>query len=1092
MNDSDSRIQTPMMAPHHRFGLWVLLSLAAIGGMVGLAGLLLTGHLVSLPAWATDRVEARLSLALTPVRVDLGRVGIVISPDGVPHIEARDVVVFDAAGRDVVRLPEIEAVVSPRALLEGRPAISHVAVTGADLTLRRAPDGRLDLALGAAVRPTRTATGVAETLDGIDRAFSKPFLAAVKSVSVQALRLTYEDAFSGRVWRVEDGLMTLDQTETEVALQAFFSLHGAAARPSEFAFNFVSVRGGPEARFAASFSDVPAADLATQSPALAPLALIDAPISGAVRTEVNAAGELGPLSAALESGAGVLKPRGGARPIRFNAAKSYFSYDPGARRLSFDQVSLDSPVLRFRAEGHAYLRDLVGGWPETLVSQLAFQELTVDPDGVFERPAAFTGGALDLKLQLDPLVATIGQVVLTDATRSYRGRGRVRALAEGWEVSVDAMLEEITEDRLLALWPLDVAPKPRNWFAEHVSAGEIRDARAAIRLSPGAPPRISLTHAFRDVEVNVLETMPPVEAARGYTTLDGSRYTVSIEGGTVTAPDGGSIDLTGTVLQVPDVDLPDAPAEIALKATGGIGSLLSLIDLPPLRIPAKASFGPDIAQGRAEIEALLKLPLKRDLALDEIDYAVSGRLRDVASDMLVPGRRLTSAAVSLTVTPGTIAVAGPARLDGVPLTAEWTMALGETSDGASRVEGRAELSALTNTAFGLGLPEDSLTGAAEASFTLDMGQGVPPRLRLRSDLAGLGMRLSGLGWSKPQGATGALEVDATLSTPPQVDRLALSAPGLSATGAVSLRPGGELEALRLDRLRLGDWLDAAVTLRGQGPGQPLAVSIGGGTVDLERKPQTGAGGGGVGIGRIDVALDRLRVNDAIALTGLRGQLDAARGLAGDLTGRVAGGGPVSVTLSPAAAGPAVRVRSNDAGAVLRGAGLYKEAKGGRLDLLLTPEEGAGRYDGQLRIIDLRVGGTPWLVEMLHAISLVGMIELMDGDGLAFTDIQSRFGLRPGVVEIRQGSAVGPSLGVSVSGVYLTGNKRIELRGVVSPIYMLNSIGSAISRRGEGLFGFNYTVSGTADVPKVGVNPLSILMPGNLREIFRGPAPKVVE
>lgn len=84
--------------------------------------------------------------------------------------------------------------------------------------------------------------------------------------------------------------------------------------------------------------------------------------------------------------------------------------------------------------------------------------------------------------------------------------------------------------------------------------------------------------------------------------------------------------------------------------------------------------------------------------------------------------------------------------------------------------------------------------------------------------------------------------------------------------------------------------------------------------------------------------------------------------------------------------------------------------------------------------------------------------------------------------------MGASLGVSIAGLYGTKTKRLALQGVVSPIYLVNGIGALLTRRGEGVFGFNYAVAGTADAPQVQVNPLSILTPGMFREIFRAPAP----
>ena len=67
-----------------------------------------------------------------------------------------------------------------------------------------------------------------------------------------------------------------------------------------------------------------------------------------------------------------------------------------------------------------------------------------------------------------------------------------------------------------------------------------------------------------------------------------------------------------------------------------------------------------------------------------------------------------------------------------------------------------------------------------------------------------------------------------------------------------------------------------------------------------------------------------------------------------------------------------------------------------------------------------------------------------------------------------------------------------MQGVISPVYLLNGIGALFSKRGEGLFGFNYSLRGKASDPDVGVNPLSILTPGIFREIFRQPPPELAD
>jgi len=97
-------------------------------------------------------------------------------------------------------------------------------------------------------------------------------------------------------------------------------------------------------------------------------------------------------------------------------------------------------------------------------------------------------------------------------------------------------------------------------------------------------------------------------------------------------------------------------------------------------------------------------------------------------------------------------------------------------------------------------------------------------------------------------------------------------------------------------------------------------------------------------------------------------------------------------------------------------------------------------------------------------------------------------LTPSAVDLRKGSAIGLSMGVSLAGLYDTASQRFDMQGVVSPLYLLNGIGSILTPKGEGLFGFAYKLRGTAADPQVNVNPLSILTPGMFRELFRAPAP----
>ncbi|MGR3490408.1 MAG: DUF3971 domain-containing protein, partial [Shimia sp.] len=195
---------------------------------------------------------------------------------------------------------------------------------------------------------------------------------------------------------------------------------------------------------------------------------------------------------------------------------------------------------------------------------------------------------------------------------------------------------------------------------------------------------------------------------------------------------------------------------------------------------------------------------------------------------------------------------------------------------------------------------------------------------------------------------------------------------------------------------------------------------------------------------------------------------------------------------PGAGGPRIRVLADDGGGVIRDAGLFANITGGQLSLILTPNGRPGGFDGQAELDNIRVRDAPAMAQLFSAVSVVGLLEQLDGQGLQFTEVDASFRLTPGLLEVLEASAVGPSMGISLDGRMATGSGQMQFRGVLSPLYLLNGIGSIFTRRGEGLIGFTYTLAGTPQAPQIGVNPFSALTPAMFREIFRKPVPEPIQ
>ncbi|MEZ5779342.1 MAG: AsmA-like C-terminal region-containing protein [Paracoccaceae bacterium] len=1088
MTERDGQATEKARPRRGRGGLWLVLALALIALLAGVVTLGLTGRVIPAPDWIVRKIEERANLALAgQITARIGGVDLLVDGSFVPHVRLSEVTVFSARGARIALLPDVRATLHGGPILSGRIEPRILTISGARVALLRLPDGSLDVAMTDRGQEITRALSPTELLGEIDATFSLPGLKDLERIDVFGLGLRFEDSRSDQVWNVSDAWLALKQDPERLSIDMGLALAEEGRAPARARLGFSSVKGSPEARIEAQVSDVSARDLAAQSPALAWLAALDAPISGAIRSDVGADGTLSSLNATLEIGAGALKPTEETAPVGFDAVRLEMAYDPPTGQIAFSDIAVDSRSLRARAEAKAWLGEFDGGLPKSLVAQVRMTDLKLDPEGLFADPIVFSQSALDFRMRLDPFRLEIGQFVLIDRGQRITARGNATAEAEGWAVSADLHVDEIESSRLLALWPTSAVPKTRAWLGENVATSALFDARAALRVRPGEEPHFSLGYEYRDTEVRIVKTLPPVQQGAGYATIEGNTYTLVVDRGQVTAPAGGEVDVSGTVLSIPDIRVVPPPARITLRTKSTITAALSLLDQPPFQFLTKAGKPVEIAGGHAEVEAILDLPLAEKLQTKDIAYRVRAKLTDVHSDKIAPGRMLSADALDLTADQGEMQVSGPVAISGVPIDIVWRQSFDKSEKGKSSATGRLTLSERFLDAFSVGLPKGSVSGAAPADFTLDLAEGAPAEFNLTSALKGAALSIPALGWSKPASVPAEFSMRGRLGEPAEIDAISLSAPGLSVSGDITLDKGGGLNVARFGKAKVGDWFEGAAELTGRGKGRPVAVAVTSGSADLRRMD---LGGGGSGGGPLTVTLDRLRVTQAITLEAFRGSFTTSGGLAGDFTTRINGKARLRGEVVPFRGRSAFRLTSENAGAALRSADIFRRAQGGAMNLTLTPVAEPGQYDGTFLIQNARVTGTPALAELLDAISVVGLLSQLNGPGLAFTNISGEFRLTPRAVEIRKGAAVGPSMGISAAGVYDTAAGRIDLQGTISPIYLLNGIGQIFTRKGEGFFGFNYRMTGSVDQPDVRVNPLSILTPGMFREIFRSEPPKI--
>jgi len=1084
MNDSDGQGTEPEEAlpkPRKRRGwraafrcleIAVLLALLPVLAAV-LTILLATDNRVRLPQVAEARIALALDAAVPSHNITVREIDVAL-PEGrfTPEIVLQGVQMRDEGGLRAL-LPEVSVVLNGRALLQGEFRPRRVQLDRAGLRLARDAQGVIDFSIASGT--AAETLGITETLARIDTVFSGPAFSELEEISGSGLILLMADEMTGQLIQSQDAEMTLEQKGSALTLRLTGSVAASSSARVELAVTRNPELGRNDILFA--FEDIATSDLATASPALRWLELLRAPMTGRLIGTVLDSGRVGDVRGLLDIGPGAFVPRDGMDAIPVDQVRADIVFDADGARLDFEELLIASEPLSFTATGQADVQE--NG--RILVGQLRFSDLVAAPDGLFEAPLAFEGGALDLRLAFQPaLDLRIGQAVLYDGPLRIRAFGSVIAGAEGLETRIDARIPELPAVDLYPYWPAFIIPGTRAWVTENLTAGTIQNLAASFRSS-GDAPQVAIRFDFDGLELTALDAMPPITQGAGYVSVINEEFVLRLTEAQVEAPRGGVIDLSGSTMVIADARPRNPRARFDLAVDGPLEAVGSLLSGPPVNLLAESALDPaEIATGRAEATVGLDLTFRRVIPREEISFSAQGTLRDVFSDSLIEGRTLRASELDISVTPEVVGIAGRATIDGVGLTGRWSQVLG-AGDG-SRAEGRVTVSSETLAALGVTLPPGLVSGSGGADFALDIPREAPPRLRISSDLAGIGLAVPGLPWRLGQDATGAFAAEVTLGPVPDVPSLTVEGAGLDLAASIDLGQDGAFGRMVIERGRIGGWVDVTGAL------SPGRLAITGGSLDLRRL--TGGASGGSGALSIDAALDRLTVTDGIALTGVTAELGG--NLAGRFGGRVNGGARVDGTLSRRDGGLGVVLSSADAGGVLRAAGLFENAYGGAMNLALQPTGERASLDGDLAIQGLRLRDAPAMAELLVAVSVVGLIEQLDGEGINLGDVDASFRIRPGVIVLDEGTALGASLGISMDGIYRTDSRSYDMQGVISPFYIVNGIAGAIfAPRREGLFGFTYRLQGSGQQANVQVNPLSILTPGIFREIFRRPPPEIV-
>lgn len=1012
---------------------------AVLTGVVvlfGLLALLLARGPISL-GYLTPYLQDELNAAVAPfsIRVDSTQLAWE-GWDNTLDVRVVGVRLFDPDNNLLAEVPQMSVGLQGEALLVADLVPTSLELIAPQMVLVREADGRVNLGFSAA---DASRYGDDDPFGRAIRGDSTAFGASLERVSVRDADLTIEDRQSGASLRSSGSNLTASRSAEGVLIEfaGQLDLDGQQAFLGVGAL-YPADGTRPELNVRVSEMRPAALAAALPLPELAPFRNVDAPVSGTLAAELTPDFAVDRLGFDLTAAAGALRlPDVGLPELRFASLRAVGQAADGLATATLEELQID----------------LGDGFTARLTAAMS----------------------------------------RTDAGLGLRASGDFAGLKV---------------DDLDIYWPPDFEDKARTWVTRNIADGVVNRGHVEIDIRPGEldaeakrPEMVVLDFDFTGVSATYWSRLPAMTDAIGSARLTMTNFDLTLAEGRV-----GELALTRGRLGIADLGVKTPPADIEFVATGPAVAALTLLDREPLGFPSALGIQPDSVTGNTATGVRFKFPLSKDLRLADVQFSADSRLTDFGLPEIFGRFAVSAGDLELKVDRAGLDAAGMLALNGVPVSLTWRRDF-EQEEGVS--VNRYGLAATLDTAqrAALGLAAESyVNGPIDIAMQLSEGPGGRISATGTAELVATEVTVSEFKWRKPAGMPAQLAFafasgsDGAFS----IDRFEMTAPEFEAAGAVRFGRDFVLQQVRLDRIRAnGSDLSAEVNVREDGL---IDVAAGGARLDLRPYIESLEEGAGELMEK-----DSLQLRGRFATLIISDELSIADAAADAVrqdgewqslvaTGRLNDGPAVRWLLIPRNGFRELSVTSSDAGGVVREAGIFDGAVGGEIRLTMTiPENKELPTVGRLQAANFRIVNAPILTRILTLGSWTGIRDLITGEGIQFTRLDAPFELTPAKLTIGDSRAVGPALGLTLSGEIDRPDDVVNLRGTVVPSYTINSVLGRVpllgdlfvGREGEGVFAATYRVEGDLNQPEVSVNPLSALAPGILRrilEVLQDPAP----
>ncbi|WP_027166435.1 DUF3971 domain-containing protein [Mesorhizobium sp. WSM3224] len=673
-------------------------------------------------------------------------------------------------------------------------------------------------------------------------------------------------------------------------------------------------------------------------------------------------------------------------------------------------------------------------------------------------------------------------------------------------ISLSLNVHDMPVTHVKQLWPWFSARNARLWVLRNLFGGTVTDANLQFQVAPGrlgngVPLAGDEVFGRFQIEGSRFDTagrIPPIRDAVGVVAFHGNDVDIALSSGSVYMPSGRTVAASGGTLAIKNANRPMVIGGLEIDVAGEAPAIAELASYEPINAMRHVGLAPEDLSGTVTGHVRADIPLTRGMDTSRLDWLVSLDYQDLSLAKPFEDQTVTEANGSITVGPKQAVISAEAKLNGIP--AELDLIEPLANDGPARSR-KIEL-VLDDKTRNASMPglSDLLSGTIKVAIDKS-GEGAQ---QVSADLTNARLDIPWAGWSKGAGIPAKVSFDMAKSgSTTTLTDFDLDGKSFSIEGSVTL-VNGSLSTARFSKVALNRGDDVAVSVKRAG--KSYAVDVSGASLDARSlikqfTSDVDTATKGAGSGAISVSADVASLTGFHdeALSNLKLEYSAAGSRVNGLnvTAAASSGAAIAINNTTSEGGRVLRVKSADAGAILRFLNVYEHMEGGAITLSLSGAAD-GPMKGQVDASNFYVVNEPKLASIVSTTPAGDTRSL--NEAVKSKIDTSRVQFERGFAEIDKGSGYlklangllrGPRIGTTFQGTLYDPDNNMDMTGTFMPVYGLNRIFGELplfgpllgNGRDRGLIGVTYRLRGNANKPTLNINPLSVVAPGIFRSIF---------